>query len=258
MPAPINPLKKSLNGGNTTFGCWLGLADPIAAEILGMAGFDWLLLDGEHAAFDMRALTTQLQILEASPTTPVVRVPVADTRIMKQVLDAGATNILVPMVESAEEARQMVRAITYPPHGDRGVGYSVTRAGGFGSVEDYGPTADAQICLMVQVENRKGLAALDDILKIEGIDGVFIGPADLAADLGHMGDLMHPEVKQTIVETTARIAAAGKIAGFMSPNDEMTNATLEAGARFVGVGSDLLMLTNMTRDLARKWVKTPS
>jgi 4-hydroxy-2-oxoheptanedioate aldolase len=205
----------------------------------------------------MRALTTQLQILEASETNPVVRVPVGDTRIMKQALDAGAVNILVPMVESGDQARQLVRDVTYPPHGDRGVGYSVTRAGGFGTVEDYGTTADAQICLMVQVENRKGLAALDEILEIDGIDGVFIGPADLAADLGHMGDLMHPEVKSTIVDTTKRIAAAGKIAGFMSPNDEMTNAVLEAGARFVGVGSDLLILNNTARSLARKWVKSP-
>jgi len=258
MSAPLNPLKKSLNAGNTTFGCWLGLADPIATEILGMAGFDWLMLDGEHAAFDMRALTTQLQILEASDTAPVVRVPVGDSRIMKQVLDAGAVNILVPMVESAEEARQMVRAVTYPPHGDRGVGYSVTRAGGFGSIPDYGPTADAQICLMVQVENRKGLAALDEILELDGIDGVFIGPADLAADLGHMGDPMHPEVKKTIVDTTARIAAAGKIAGILSTNAELTNAALDAGARFVGVGSDLLMLANTTRALAHKWSKSTS
>ena len=256
MPAPINPLKKALNAGETTFGCWLGLADPTAAEILGKAGFDWLMLDGEHAPYDLRALTTQLQVLAASDTHPVVRVPVGATHILKQVLDAGAQSVLVPMIESADHARQLVRDVTYPPHGERGVGYSVTRAGGFSTFADYGTTADAQICLMVQVENRAGLAALDEILTVEGIDGVFIGPADLAADMGHMGDLMHKDVQAAIIDATTRIAAAGKIAGFMSPNDEMTQKVLDAGARFIGVGSDILLLLNNARTLSGKWVGT--
>lgn len=256
MPAPINPLKKALSEGKTTFGCWLGLADPTAAEILGMAGFDWVLLDGEHAAYDLRAITTQLQVLAASDSHPVVRVPVGDTRIMKQVLDAGAQSVLVPMVESADQARQLVRDVTYPPHGDRGVGYAVARAGKFAHIEDYGTTADAQICLMVQIENRAGLAALDDILAIDGIDGVFIGPADLAADLGHMGDLMHTDVQAAIIDATTRIAASGKVAGFLSMNDEMTHKVLKAGARFIGVGADVLILSNTARALAAKWVNS--
>lgn len=258
MPAPINLLKKALNAGKTQFGCWLGLADPIAAEVLGLAGFDWLLLDGEHAAYDLRALTTQLQVLEASNSNAVIRVPVGDTRVIKQVLDAGAQTVLVPMVESADQARQLVRDCTYPPNGDRGVGYAVTRAGGFSHFADYGSTADAQICLMVQVENRKGMAGLDDILAVDGIDGVFIGPADLAADMGHMGDLMHADVQAAIIDMTKRIAASGKIAGFMSPNDEMTNTVLDAGAKFIGVGSDLLILGNTATALAAKWVKSAS
>lgn len=258
MPAPINPLKKALNAGKTTFGCWLGLADSTAAEILGMAGFDWALLDGEHAPYDLRAITTQLQVLAASDTHPVVRVPVGDSHIMKQVLDAGAQSVLVPMVESADQAHQLVRDVTYPPQGVRGVGYAVTRAGGFGQFAEYGTTADAQICLMVQVENRAGLAALDDILKVDGIDGVFIGPADLAADLGHMGDLMHADVQAAVIDATTRIAASGKIAGFMSPNDEMTHKVLEAGARFIGVGSDVLILGNTAKALAAKWTAPKS
>lgn len=258
MPAPINPLKKALNAGEIQFGCWLGLADPTAAEVLGLSGFDWLLLDGEHAAYDLRALTTQLQVLESSKSHAVVRVPVGDTRIIKQVLDAGAQSILVPMVESADQARQLVRDITYPPHGDRGVGYSVARAGGFSHTTDYGTTADAQICLLVQVENRRGMAALDEILTIEGVDGVFIGPADLAADMGHMGDLMHPDVQAAVLDATARITAAGKAAGILSLNDEMTQKALDAGARFVGVGSDLLILAHTSRALAAKWIKPTS
>lgn len=253
MPAPMNPLKKALNAGDTTFGCWLGLADPTAAEILGLAGFDWLLLDGEHAPFDLRAITTQLQVLAASDTHPVVRVPVGETYILKQVLDAGAQSILVPMVETADHARQLVRDVRYPPHGDRGVANAVVRAGGFSTYADYVTTADAQICLMIQVENRAGLAALDDMLGVDGIDGVFIGPADLAADMGHIGDLMHPDVQAAVLDATARIAAAGKIAGFMSPGDEMTQKVLAAGARFIGVGSDILLLLNSARDLAKTY-----
>lgn len=256
MPAPTNRLKTSLNAGDTTFGCWLGLADPTAAEILGLAGFDWLMLDGEHAPYDLRAITTQLQVLAASDTHPVVRVPVGETHLIKQVLDAGAQSILVPMVETAEHARQLVRDVRYPPHGDRGVANAVVRAGGFSTYADYVTTADAQICLMVQVENRAGLAALDDILDVEGIDGVFIGPADLAADMGHIGDLMHRDVQDAILDATTRIAASGKIAGFMSPNDEMTQKVLAAGARFIGVGSDILLLLNNARALAATY-KTP-
>ena len=254
MPAPINHLKKSLATGDTTFGCWIGLPDPTATEIIGQSGFDWVLIDGEHGAYDLRAITTQLQILAASPSHTAVRVPVGDTRILKQVLDAGVQTVLVPMVESAEQARQLVRDVTYPPHGDRGVGYGVARAGGFGTFADYGTTADDQICLMVQVENRKGMAALDDILAVDGIDGVFIGPADLAADMGHMGDLMHDDVQKAIIDALTRIDAAGKTPGFLSLNDDMTRTMLKAGARFVCVASDVVTLSAASRAIAAKWI----
>lgn len=250
MPAPINPLKKALNAGETCYGCWMDLADPTVAEILGMAGFDWLMLDGEHAPYDIRAITTQLQVLAASDTHPIVRVPVGDTYLMKQVLDAGAQTVLVPMVETADHARQLVRDVRYPPHGDRGVANAVVRAGGFSTFTDYVTTADAQICLMVQVENRKGLGALDEILTLDGIDGVFIGPADLAADMGHIGDTMHPAVMDAIIDAITRIDAAGKVAGFLSSGDEMTQKLRAAGARFIGVGSDVLLLLNSARTLA--------
>ena len=181
-----------------------------------------------------------------------MRVPVGETYMLKQVLDAGAQTCLVPMVESADQARQLVRDVTYPPHGDRGVGYALTRAARFRTIADYGTTADAQICLLVQVENRDGLAALDDILAVDGDDGVFIGPADLAADMGHMGNADHPDVQTAIMDALARIQAAGKAPGILSTRDGMTEDAI-AGAQFVAVGADVLLLGHAAQALAQKW-----
>lgn len=253
MPAPHNEFKSALAEGRTLYGCWLGLADPYSAELMGTAGFDWLVVDGEHAPNDLRSVLSQLQALAPSPSHPVVRVPIGETWIIKQVLDAGAQTILVPMVDSAEQARALVRACTYPPTGDRGVGYALTRAAGFGAIGDYGKTADAQICLLIQVESRAGLQALDKILAVDGIDGVFIGPADLAADMGHMGNPRAPEVESAIMDALRRIAAAGKAPGILSTEDDFTRAALDAGARFVAVGADVLLLAQSARSLARKW-----
>ena len=258
MPAPTNTFKQALKNGETQFGCWLGLGDIYAAELMGTAGFDWLVVDGEHAPNDIRSIIAQLQVLAASKSHAVVRVPVGETYLIKQVLDGGAGTVLVPMVETADQARQLVRDVTYPPHGDRGVGYSVSRVSRFGEIADYGQTADTEVCLLVQVENRKGLAALDEILTIEGIDGVFIGPADLAADLGHMGNSMHPEVQEVIMNTLRRIRAAGKAAGILSTQDEMTEAALDAGANFVAVGADVLLLSKAARALNARWQATRS
>ncbi|MGC1496228.1 MAG: HpcH/HpaI aldolase/citrate lyase family protein [Sulfitobacter sp.] len=254
MPAPINPFKKALNEGKTVFGCWLGLADNYSAELMGTAGFDWLVIDGEHAPNDLRSILAQLQVLEASNSHAVVRLPIGETYMMKQILDAGAQTVLVPMVDSADQARQLVRDTTYPPQGDRGVGYALARASQFSKIADYGKTADAQICLLVQVESIKGLAALDEILTIDGIDGVFIGPADLAADMGHMGDALHPDVQTAIMEALRRIAASGKAPGILSTHDKMTQDALDAGARFVAVGADILLLSHAAQALASKWV----
>lgn len=256
MPVPQNPFKKALAAGNIQFGCWLGLADPFSAEMMGQAGFDWLVVDGEHGPNDLRSILAQLQALAATDAHPVVRLPVGETYMLKQVLDAGAQTVLVPMVESADQARQLVRDVTFPPHGDRGVGYALTRASRFATIADYGTTADAQICLLVQVENRKGLAALDDILALDGIDGVFIGPADLAADMGHMGNAEHPDVHTAIMDALVRIKAAGKAPGILSTRDGMTNDAIDAGALFVAVGADVLLLGQGARALAAKWQAT--
>ena len=253
MSAPENTFKQALITGNRLIGCWSSFAEPVATEIMGTAGFDWLVIDGEHAPNDIRSIRGQLMALAASPTHPVVRVPVGDTALIKMVLDVGAQSVLVPMVESAEQARALVRACRYPPEGVRGVGAMAARATMYGAVEDYIQTADAQICLLVQVENRAGLAALDDILQVEGIDGVFIGPADLSTDMGYQGNSAAPEVRATIANAISRIAAAGKAPGILGVTDETTQDYLEMGAQFLAVGVDVMLLTQAARALAAKW-----
>lgn len=253
MPAPTNPFKTAIRNGETVIGCWLSLGDPLATEIAGTAGFDWLLIDGEHTPYDISRMRMQLMALEASDSHAAVRVPVGETWIIKQVLDAGAQTVLVPMVETAEQARQLVHDVRYPPTGGRGVGYSGARCSRFGAITDYGSTADAQICLLIQVENRAGIANLDEILAVDGIDGVFIGPADLSADMGHMGQLTHPEVQATIKDAIARIEAAGKAPGILATTPDFTQDALDWGARFVATGIDLLILAKSLRDVAATW-----
>ena len=255
MPAPTNPFKAAIKNGETVIGCWLSLGDPLATEIAGTAGFDWLLIDGEHTPYDISKMRMQLMALESSDSHAAVRVPVGETWIIKQVLDAGAQTVLVPMVETAEQAQQLVHDVRYPPTGGRGVGYSGARCSRFGAITDYGPTADEQVCLLIQVENRAGIANLDDILAVDGIDGVFIGPADLSADMGYMGQLTHPEVQATIKGAITRIEAAGKAPGILATTPEFTQDALDWGARFVATGLDLLILAKSLRELAQRWTK---
>lgn len=255
MPAPINRLKQRFKAGDTTFGSWLSFAEAATSEVMGTAGFDWLVIDSEHAANDIRSIRNQLMALQTSPSSLIVRVTIGEPWIIKQALDVGAQTILVPMVESGAQARDLVRAITYPPHGIRGVGATATRASRFSNIPDYTQTADDQISLIVQVENRKGLAALDDILAVQGVDCVFIGPADLAADLGHRGDPAHPEVHAVILEMLERIDRAGKVPGILCLNEELTESYLEAGARFVAVAIDVITLATAARATAARWIK---
>jgi len=253
MPAPHNPFKAALRNGETVIGCWLSLGDPLSTEIAGTAGFDWLLIDAEHSPYDISRIRLQLMALEASDSHAAVRVPAGETWILKQVLDAGAQTILVPMVETAEQARQLVHDVRYPPIGGRGVGYSGARCSHFGKITDYGPTADEQICLLIQVENRAGIANLDEILAVDGIDGVFIGPADLSADMGYMGQLTHPEVQATMKDAFGRIEAAGKAPGVLATTPEFTQDCLDWGARFAATGIDLLILSKALRALSATW-----
>ncbi|MGD9294732.1 MAG: HpcH/HpaI aldolase/citrate lyase family protein [Roseobacter sp.] len=255
MPAPLNTFKKALADGETLFGCWLSIAEGFTAEILGRAGFDWLLIDGEHSPNDLRSIRDQVIALEASESNVVVRVPIGETWMIKQVLDLGVQTLLVPIVETAEQAEELVKACRYPPEGTRGVGYGVSRSGGFGQFDNYGPTADAQICLIVQVETKKGLDNLDDILAVEGVDGVFIGPADLSASLGYLGQTMHPDMQKTILAALKRISASGKAAGILTTDDGMIRSSLDAGARFVAVGMDIALLLDNAKATARRWTE---
>lgn len=253
MPAPKNTFKQALADGRRQIGCWMSFAEPSVAEIMGSCGFDWLVVDGEHAPNDIRSIRDQLIALQASDSHPVVRVPIGETWLIKQVLDAGAQTVLVPMVESADQARELVRACHYPPGGTRGVGAAAARASRFGAVSEYVQTADREICLLVQVENRAGIAALDDILAVDGIDGVFIGPADLSTDMGFQGNSAAPEVRDVIAGAIAHIAAAGKAPGILGVTEDSTQSYFDMGAQFLAVGIDVLVLAQNARALAARW-----
>jgi len=249
----VNRFKAALAAGDTQIGCWLGLADGYGAEIAGEAGFDWLLIDAEHAPNDIRSIRGQLAALGRSSSHPIVRVPVGEAWLIKQVLDLGVQTVLVPMVESAAQAKDLVRAMRYPPEGVRGVGAALARASRFSGDLTYSETANAQMCLLVQVETRAGLAALDAILEVDGVDGVFIGPADLSADMGHRADPTGPHMTAVIFEAVTRIAASGKAAGIIATDDTQSRAWLDAGARFVAVGIDVLVLAQGLRALAARF-----
>ena len=253
MPAPENAFKSALARGETLYGCWAGFADPYATEVLATAGFDWLVIDGEHAPNDLRTIMAQLQVLEGRHSQPVVRLPMGEAWAIKQVLDAGAQTLLIPMVESAAQARALVRAMRYPPQGIRGSGAALARASQFSAIPDYIATANAQMCLLVQVETRAGIAALDDILTVEGVDGVFIGPSDLAADMGHLGDATAPRVRDTIRDALGRIAASDKAAGILAIDDATATTYRDWGAQFLAVGIDVLMLARAARATVARW-----
>ncbi|AHD02352.1 HpcH/HpaI aldolase family protein [Leisingera methylohalidivorans] len=253
MPAPKNTFKQALAKGERQIGCWMSFADGQIAEIMGTCGFDWLVIDGEHAPNDIRSIRDQLMALAASPSHPVVRVPVGETWMIKQVLDAGAQTVLVPIVESADQARELVRACHYPPKGLRGVGATAARATMFGTVTEYIQTADQEVCLLVQVENRAGMDALDEILQVEGIDGVFIGPADLSTDMGHQGNSAHPDVRAVIADAINRIRAAGLAPGILGTTEEAVQAYADMGAQFLAVGIDVMVLARNARALAARW-----
>jgi 4-hydroxy-2-oxoheptanedioate aldolase len=241
MPAPHNTLKAALATKTVQMGLWMNLVSPIAAEALSGAGFDWLLIDGEHGPNDIPTILAQVQAI-GSRTSVVVRPPVGEVRMIKQLLDLGVQTILVPMIESTDHAAQMVKAMHYPPVGMRGVGATIARASDYGRITDYITTANDQTCLILQIESRAGLAALPEILKLDGVDGVFIGPADLAADMGYPGNAAAPEVQATIDSTLAAIMASGKSAGILTFDAKAAQRYAAMGVTFLGIGSDVAVL----------------
>lgn len=250
MPVPRNTFKERLFAGKTQIGVWVSLGDPSVAELAAGCGFDWLVIDGEHGPNGLRDVLAQLRAV-GQGAHPVVRTRDDDRALIKQMLDIGAQTLLIPMIESGEQAREAVRSVLYPPQGARGVGAMLARASGYGAISDYVTTADSQICLLLQVENRAGLAALDDILAIPRVDGIFIGPADLAADMGHLGNAAAEEVQTAVKDALSRIRAAGKAAGILTTDRRLAAQYVEAGVEFVAVGSDVVTLRGALTDLRK-------
>ncbi len=234
-------------------GLWVGLADAYGTEIAANAGYDWLLIDGEHAPSDLRTTLAQLQSIAAYPSQAVVRPPIGSVQLIKQLLDIGAQTLLIPMIETVEQAELMVKAVRYPPHGIRGVGAALARATRWNSITNYYATAHENICLLIQIESVAGLENLDAILKVDGIDGIFIGAVDLSATMGYEGNPNHPEVQKAVVDAIQRIRAAGKAAGILSTTHDVTQQYLDLGTEFVAVGVDTSVLMNSLRDLLAQY-----
>ncbi len=241
MDLPKNAFKAAIAEARPQLGLWSAIRDPGVSEMLAGCGFDWIVLDCEHSARDVPEVLAGLQAMAPYPVQPVVRVKSLDVAEIKKMLDAGAQSILVPYVQNAEEARLAAAAVTYPPEGLRGVAGSV-RANRFGAIPDYFNRARDEICLIVQIETREAMDNLEEIAAIPGIDGIFIGPADLAASLGHPGNPGHREVRAAISEAIGRVRAAGKPAGFLSPDEDLMALALEAGCVFAAIDVDIVAL----------------
>ncbi|MCI3206037.1 MULTISPECIES: HpcH/HpaI aldolase/citrate lyase family protein [Pandoraea] len=263
MNTPQNPFKQALATGHPRqIGLWVGLGDGYVAELLASVGYDWLLIDGEHAPNDLRSVLAQLQGIasasaalasDAPRSHPIVRVPVGDAKLIAQYLDIGAQTILVPMVDTAEQAAALVRAMRYPPEGIRGLGSALARASRWQTYSNYLHEANGQTCLLVQAETVEAMRNLDAIAATPGVNGVFIGPADLAASMGFVGAASHPEVQAAIADGIASIRRAGKAAGILATDETQANRWLEAGAQFVAVGVDTLLLRHTATQLLTKF-----
>jgi 4-hydroxy-2-oxoheptanedioate aldolase len=252
LELPKNTFKQALKAGKPQIGLWSTLSANYAVEVVAGAGFDWILLDTEHSPSDLENLLTQLQAAAPYPSHPVVRVPWNDMVTIKRVLDIGAQSLLIPYVSTAEEAAAAVSYTRYPPQGVRGVA-GTTRATRFGRVKDYAKRAHEEICVLVQVETQKAVDNIEAIAAIEGVDGVFIGPADLHASLGYMGEIANPKVMPLIDAAIRRIRKCGKAPGILTTNEDLAKSQLASGALFVAVGNDIGILARGAEALAAKF-----
>lgn len=251
-PLPPNPFKQALTQNRPQIGLWASLCSNVTTEVISGAGFDWILIDTEHAPNELPNVFGQLQALVGGTAVPVVRPAWNDPVLMKRLLDIGVQNFLVPYVQTAEEARAAVAATRYPPQGIRGV--AVThRANQYGRVQDYFQRANDEICLLLQIETRLGLQNLDAIAAVDGVDGLFIGPSDLAAALGHLGDNGHPEVRAAIEDAFKRIRGAGKAPGILAPVEAEARHWLSLGCLVLAVGSDVGLLARASETLAARF-----
>jgi len=252
MDLPTNKFKRAIVAGRQQIGLWVSLASAYSAEIVAGSGFDWIVIDTEHSPNEVDTTLAQLQVVAAYPVAPVVRTAWNDKVLIKRHLDIGAQNLLIPYVQNEAEAMAAASAIRFPTQGVRGVA-GVTRASRFGRVSDYAKRAHEELCLLVQVETREGLDNLEKIARVEGIDGVFIGPADLAAGLGHLGNQGHAEVQAAIKDAIARIKACRKPAGILATDEAAARRYIEWGTVFTAVGLDVMILARESEKLAARF-----
>lgn len=251
-PPLTNSFKAALREGRQQIGLWQALANPTTAEICAGAGFDWLLFDGEHAPNTIPGLLAQLQAVAPYPVHPIGRPPAGEAWLIKQYLDIGFQSLLVPFVETAAQAAELVRAMRYPPDGIRGIGAGLARAARWSRIPNYLDRADGETCLLVQIESAAGIENIDAIAAIEGVVGVFVGPADLSATLGYRGQPTHPDMRRIIGGAVERILRAGKAAGILAADPELAKHYAEIGCRFIAVGTDVSLLVKGSTDLARE------
>ncbi len=252
MDLPSNEFKRALAAHRQQIGLWVSLASPYTAEIVAGSGFDWLLIDTEHSPNEVDTTLAQLQAVAAAPVSAIVRPAWNDKVLIKRHLDIGAQTLLVPYVEDENEAAAAVAAMRYPTGGGRGVA-GMTRATRFGRVERYAQRAEQELCCLVQIETRRGLDHLEAITRTPGVDGVFIGPADLAAGLGHLGDIQHAEVQSAIEDAVKRVRACGKGAGILATDEASARRYIGWGTTFTAVGLDIQILARETEKLAAKY-----
>jgi 2-dehydro-3-deoxyglucarate aldolase len=249
-----NSFKAALHQRERLIGTWLSLASPVVTELLGVVGFDWMLLDAEHAPNDSITLIPQLMALKDSVSAPVVRPPANDSVAIKRLLDGGFVNFLVPFVDSAADAARAVAATRYPPQGIRGVSVG-HRGNKFGTVSNYFEVANDNISVIVQIESRAAVEAVDEIVAVEGVDAVFVGPSDLAANFGHIGNANHPEVQAAIAHVFERTHAASKTSGILAPVQADAERYLAMGASMVAVCADLGMLRNAAQAVKKHFIE---
>ncbi|MFC4276241.1 aldolase/citrate lyase family protein [Achromobacter aloeverae] len=252
-----NSFKHALRAGRPQIGLWSTLASPFVSELIAGAGYDWLLLDTEHTPSDVPLMLQQLQAVAAEqrrPSSAVVRPAWNDAVLIKRYLDIGAQTLLLPFVQNAGEAAAAVAAMRYPPHGIRGMGGTM-RASHFGRDADYVRDADKELCLLVQVETEEALDNIEAIAAVDGVDGIFIGPADLSASMGHPGELQHPKVSAAIDDAIRRIRACGKAPGILMLDEKRARACLDLGALFVAVATDQVLLRKAADDVAARYAQ---
>jgi 4-hydroxy-2-oxoheptanedioate aldolase len=259
MPTP-NLFKRSLAAGKAQIGLWSTLASPFVSELLAGAGFDWIMLDTEHTPTDVPLMLQQLQAVSAErlrPTSAVVRPAWNDPVLIKRYLDIGAQSLLLPFVQNAEEAAAAVASMRYAPRGIRGMGGTM-RASHFGRDANYVQEAEKELCLLVQVETPEALDNIESIAAIDGVDGIFIGPADLSATMGYPGEIHHPEVRKAVNDAIRRILACGKAPGILMVDETRARECLELGALFVAVATDQVLLRKAADEVAARFSQNPN